>query len=152
MTIASRVVAPVSLILLSLSGCVTPPKDVTRTPEVQSLGIVGRCLMLNRDAPLCRLGRPFPRLVIEGCRTIRAQGGPGKRVAVLPAGTRLTIEKVFDAVSYNDGLFQDWNRHHFGRIHSGPLTGRLVDLGWVGTPASLDELASDLYAPCATTP
>jgi hypothetical protein len=148
MALTSRTTALVVLLLFSTPGCVTPPQDITNTREIQSLAIVGQCLMLKQDASICRLGRPFARLVINGCPTIRAQGGPGERVTVLPAGTRLRIEKVFVAVSYDDGLFQARHRHVFARIESGSVTSRLVDLGRFGVPSSLDEL-EPMYSRCS---
>jgi hypothetical protein len=125
-------------------GCVPAPKDVSDSSEIASLKIIGQCLMLKEDAPLYCLGRPFPRVVVHGNTCNPAQGGPAEHIADLRTGTRLRIEKVLDAVSYNDGLFQARRRHTFARIESGPEMGRLVDLGAADLPPEISEL----YARC----
>ena len=137
------------LLLAIALGCLPAPRDVTNTPEIQSSGIVGECLVLKRDAALYLLGRPFPRLVVDEKDVQRAAGGPAKHVADLSAGTRLRIVKIVHAVTYDDGFFSAQSEVTFVRIESDPQAQQIVDMGGTGTPdISSIEKWSDLYARC----
>ena len=142
------------LLLAGSVGCVSRPRDITADPDVQSRRIVGVCLLLKEDASVYRLGRPFPRLVIDLAPSRPEQGGPAKHVRDLAAGTRLRVAKVYDAVTYYDGLFSAQQKVTFARVESGPEAGRLVDLDWKLLPSSVAEVESihGRYACCPDSP
>ena len=142
----------VPVLLIAASGCVSAPKDITRSEEVQSSNIIGQCLMLERDVKLYRYGRPFPRLVIDPRMSNREAGGPPEYVAELSAGTRLRIARVVNADVYFDGLFSINNDVTFARIETGHQAGRLVDLGWQTFPRSKWMLQEQQHGPYVRCP
>lgn len=127
------------ILLTSSTGCMLP-KDITHTPEGQAMGLVGKGFVLERDTAVFQLGRPFRRLIIYRPPEQSREGGPGKQIADLPAGTRLEVVKIVHAPIYDDGLFQMWQNVVLARVEAGPLAGKLIDLGLGGLQRSDRDL------------
>jgi hypothetical protein len=138
---------------LGCVGCIHRPRDVSQTPEVRQLGLVGLCLTLTKDAPLVEVGKPYPRLALA-LPPHPAGGGPGKVIGTVRAGTRLRLEKVVRGTVYWDGLYTMDLDVPLGRIESGEHAGKVVDpgyWGWGGRMPSADRIPEP-FVRCPDTP
>lgn len=126
-----RIISVLLLWVVAVTGvsCIPCPKDISTTPEICQLGLVGQRLVLKGDQTLYKYGRPYRRLVLSTPPWQVQVGGPGEKVAIIQAGTLLRVVRVERAVYYYDGLFEIAGQLAFARIETGELAGKTVDLG-----------------------
>src|SRR4051794_13192252 len=99
-------IAPILVVLAATcAGCPPGPRDISADPQIRDSGVIGSAWRLGRDVPLVEVGRPYPRLVLGEPPVQPQQGGPGRTLGVVRAGTRLRIVRVERATTYWDGMF-----------------------------------------------
>lgn len=143
-----RVISTLFAVSFSL-GCLPRPKDIAAEPQIQELHLMGRCFVLKADAPLIKIGQPYPRLVLQA--DVQPEcGGPGKQIGIVRAGTQLRVVRIERAITYWDGFFSASSEIAFGRIQSGEHAGKVIDLDPGCAPVALPKAneTPGTYAPC----